>query len=73
MNLEWHTLELDLCLLKVIHHERQLTTRMVILSVAYHGRNGQKIGTNQITITNTAMVRIEPTLRKSKKRYRPGV
>lgn len=36
-------------------------------------QKGQNIGTSQITIPNTAIVRIEPTFRKSKNRYCPGV
>jgi xanthine/uracil/vitamin C permease (AzgA family) len=41
------------------------------LQVSY--QNGQNSGTSQITIANTAIVRIEPTFMKSKKRYCPGV
>ena len=50
------------------------TTRLSFLIIGYSIYwNGQKIGTNQMTIANTAIVRMDPTLRKSKKRYCPGV
>lgn len=41
---------------------------ILVLEFVCYGWNGQNTGTNHMTIANTATVRIEPTLTKSKNR-----